>query len=64
MYYKGIDFWKIPIMTNVELTDDIKALINADLICERLIGNQLKRDQLNFVYQVIVIIKESNERVL
>lgn len=39
MYYKGIDYWKIPIYSNEELLEDIKALINAELIAERLIGN-------------------------
>lgn len=39
MYYKGIDYWKIPMFTNEEFTDDVKALINAELIAERLIGN-------------------------
>ena len=44
MYYKGVDFWKMPVYLNSELLNDIKALINAELICERLIGNPLKRD--------------------
>lgn len=39
MYYKGIDYWKIPIYSNEEVLDDVKALINAELIAERLIGN-------------------------
>ena len=44
MYYKGVDYWKIPLFLNDDLLQDIKALINAELISERVIGNFLKRD--------------------
>lgn len=39
MYYKSTDYWKIPLFHNEELLEDIKNLINSELIAERLIGN-------------------------
>ena len=39
MACKGVNFWKIPLKENEELVEDIKELISAQLIAERLLGN-------------------------
>ncbi|EGR32942.1 hypothetical protein IMG5_065980 [Ichthyophthirius multifiliis] len=59
----GINYWKTPLNQNTKLIDDIQNLINADIIAEKLLGNPLKRDQLNFVYQVVGLIAESDEKI-
>ena len=37
----------------------MKDLLDAELTSHHLLGDQLKRDQLNFTYQVVDIIKQS-----
>lgn len=54
---KGIDFYRIPLRANENFFADIKELIDIELIAEHLLGNQLKRDQLNFAYGVMNMIK-------
>ena len=39
MAMKGINFWYIPANLNQPLLDDIRELINAQIIAERLLGN-------------------------
>lgn len=56
LFANGIDYWKIPLSNNQQLLDDLKKLVDYELICERLIGDSLKRDQLNFTYQSIGLI--------
>ena len=63
MWYDGINYWKIPLAANTELVDMINDLIKSELIAERLIGNPLKRDQLNFLFNIIKLIKDSNSMV-
>lgn len=57
---KGINYYCIPLHANKDFLDDIKELINAELIAERLMGDPLKRDQLNFMYKVCTIIHDAN----
>ena len=40
----GIDNWKIPLSKNDHFLEDTKRLVDAELIAERLLGNELKRD--------------------
>jgi hypothetical protein len=35
---KGIDYFKTPLFTNVEFLEDLKELINCELISEHLLG--------------------------
>lgn len=54
---QGIDFYRIPLRANENFFNNIKDVIDCELIAEHLLGNQLKRDQLNFTYNVLNIIK-------
>lgn len=56
---QGIDFYKIPLRANENFFTNLKDMIDCELIAEHLLGNQLKRDQLNFTYSVLNIIKQS-----
>lgn len=59
----GINYWRIPLHSNENLMKCIELLINADLIAEKIVGNPLKRDQLNFFYKVIGLIVQSDEKI-
>jgi len=59
LFVNGIDFWKIPLSANQQTLDDLKKLVDYELICERLIGDPLKRDQLNFMYQTLDLIMKT-----
>lgn len=34
-------------------------MVDSELICERLLGDELKRDQLNFVHATLSVINET-----
>ena len=59
LFVQGIDFWKIPLSANQQTLEDIKRLVDYELICERLIGDPLKRDQLNFAHQSLDLIMKT-----
>lgn len=41
---KGINYYKAPLMDNTQFVEDVKELIDAELIAEHLMGTSLKRD--------------------
>ena len=49
---KGINYFRTPLHSNLEFIEDLKEVINCELIAEHLLGDQLKRDQINFMYKV------------
>lgn len=59
LFVNGIDFWKIPMSNNQQTLEDLKKLVDYELICERLMGDPLKRDQLNFAHQTIDLITKT-----
>lgn len=59
----GINYWKLPLHTNEKLMKCLELLINSDTIAEKVLGNPLKRDQLNFFYKVIGLIEKSDEKI-
>ncbi len=59
LFVNGIDFWKIPLSNNQQTLEDIKRLVDYEMICERLIGDPLKRDQLNFMHQSLELIMKT-----
>ena len=61
--YKGINYFRIPLKKNTELVEKINKLIICELICENLLGNPIKRDQLNFVYNNIKLINDGDEYI-
>ena len=63
LYFQGTDFFRIPLHNNGEFFKDIKCLLDNEVICENLFGNQLKRDQMNFIFDVLKIIMECPEQI-
>lgn len=61
LFATGINFWKVPLEYNKRFVDDLVNLINWDLIVERFFGNELLRDQINFVADVLESIPKANE---
>lgn len=59
LFVNGIDFWKIPLSNNQQTLEDLKRLVDYELICERLFGNQVKRDQANFVHGSLDLIMKT-----
>lgn len=63
MWFNKVNHWKLPLWKNIEMVEDIKHLINSEIIAERLLGTPLRRDQLNFVYNTVGIIHKADEMV-
>jgi hypothetical protein len=59
MYAFGEDHWVVPYGKNLIFTEHVVELIRLELICERLLGNTLKRDQLNFMFNTILYVFNS-----
>jgi hypothetical protein len=59
LYTLGKNHWKQPTAENIKFLEDMENLINVDHIAERLVGNCLKRAQINFFYDVCKIIYNS-----
>jgi hypothetical protein len=56
LYVFGPNHWVTPLGDNIEMVEIIKTLIGQELIAERVIGSDLKRDQLNFIHNTILYI--------
>lgn len=52
-YKRGFVMYKQPLKDNVELVDSLKKLLDLDLRAELLLGDSLKKDQLEFIYDVL-----------
>lgn len=59
LYAFGEDHWVLGYGENKEMLEHTKNLINLELIAERMLGNQLKRDQLNFMFNTILYVFNS-----
>lgn len=60
LFTTGINFWKVPLEENKKFVDDLNYLIKQELITERLFGNNLLRDQINFISNCLGIIQKAN----
>lgn len=56
LYSMGFEYWKTPISINEQLMLDIRNLIDLELRLEVILGDRRKREQLNFMYEVLKII--------
>lgn len=56
LYSMGYPYWKIPISKNEQLMEDMRAIIDLEDRLEIILGDRRKREQLNFMYEVISII--------
>jgi len=59
LYVFGENHWVIPLGENVEMVKLTNILIDQELIAEKMLGSELKRDQLNFLYNSILYIYKS-----
>jgi hypothetical protein len=60
LFSTGINFWICPLETNTNTVADLTRLVNWEMICERLLGNELVRDQFNFIFSVVSLIHNAN----
>jgi hypothetical protein len=58
----GPEYWKIPISANEQLMMDITELVNLENEIEVILGDRLKREQLNFMYDVLKVIYDGRSR--
>jgi len=56
LYVFGENHWVIPLGDNIEMVKLINQLIEQELIAERMLGSDLKRDQLNFLFNTVLYI--------
>ena len=61
-YSMGFDYWRIPLSANEQLMQDITALITLENELEVILGDRLKREQLNFMFNVLKIVYEGPSR--
>jgi len=62
LYAFGEDHWVVPIGENIDMVKLINDLIEQEIISEKILGSDLKRDQLNFLFNTILYIYNSPAR--
>ena len=62
MRARGLILCKYRMEENEEMQDLVLKMVSNDVICQWLIGNELKRDQLCFLYKVLEILYDSPAR--
>lgn len=58
----GFDFWRLPLSSNEQLMQDMTAVINLENEIDVILGDRLKREQLNFMYKVLKIVYDGPSR--
>lgn len=61
-YSMGFDFWRIPLSSNEQLMQDMTEVITLENEIEEILGDRLKREQLNFMYDVLKIVYDGPSR--
>lgn len=61
-YSMGFDFWRLPLSSNEQLMQDMTAVINLENEIDVILGDRLKREQLNFMYKVLKIVYDGPSR--
>lgn len=62
LFTSGINFWKVPLEENKKFVEDLKDLVNWELVCERHFGNPLLKDQINFMADALSSIDKANDQ--
>jgi hypothetical protein len=62
LFTTGINFWKVPMEENKKFVEDLKILVNWELVTERHFGNSLVRQQINFMADSLGSIDKANEQ--
>ncbi|CAG9311286.1 unnamed protein product [Blepharisma stoltei] len=60
LYKAGVNHYRQPIKKNKDLVRALKNMIDAESIAEDLLGDALKMDQLEFIYDVIMHVRRSS----
>ena len=56
LFSQGIDYWKLPLSSNIEFLEDVQNIIQVELIADNLMRDLINKEQLNFVYQTLNLI--------
>lgn len=59
LYKAGINHYRQPVKKNKDIVKALVAMIEAETLAEHLLGDTLKKDQLEFIYDVLIHIKNS-----
>lgn len=59
MHKEGVLMIKYVVEENEDLKKDVIDMVKKDVITQWLVGDQLKQDQFNFLYEVIKVIYDS-----
>jgi hypothetical protein len=59
LYVFGENHWVVPLGDNIDLVKLTNEFIERELIAERMLGSDLKRDQLNFLFNTILYVFNS-----
>ena len=51
LYSLGFNYWKYPLYTNKQFLNDVIQMINIDKRVDYAMGNDLVREQSNFIYR-------------
>lgn len=62
LFTSGMNFWKVPLEENKRFVEDLKDLVNWELVCERHFGNPLVKDQINFMADALASIDKANDQ--
>jgi len=62
LYVFGENHWVIPLGENIEMVKLTNVMIENELVAERMIGSDLKRDQLNFLHNTVLYIFNTTMR--
>eukprot|EP01017_Pseudomicrothorax_dubius_P030717 TRINITY_DN3854_c0_g1_i1.p1 TRINITY_DN3854_c0_g1~~TRINITY_DN3854_c0_g1_i1.p1 ORF type:complete len:620 (-),score=171.56 TRINITY_DN3854_c0_g1_i1:394-2253(-) len=61
LFAMGKDYWKLPLEDNKGLKEDLIRVIDKEIIAEYLLGTPLRRDQINFLFDVLYLIFKSKK---
>lgn len=59
MFKRGLNLCKYAMEKNQELHQRVNIMVHNDVICQWLMGDKLKRDQFQFIYDTIEVIYNS-----
>jgi hypothetical protein len=62
LYSMGPNFWKQPLSDNTVFVDNVADYLEKETIAEEMLGNILSRAQTNYLYQICLVIHQSQLR--
>lgn len=58
----GFEFWRVPLCKNEQILLDMIAMIEKEREVETILGDRLKREQLNFMFESLKSIFDGKSR--